>query len=110
MAADAIALFIRMRDGKLFRVAGKALRPEKGDWLHRLIVRVMAGSTPHLTVTLSGASTSGELLHMADDFELLGAGTLRDVNVSSEDILRLCPARKSPNLFPGLSTLPTPNK
>ena len=89
MAADAITLFTRMRARKLLSVAGKAFRPEELDWFHRLIVRIMAGSAPHLTMTLSGASTSGELLHMADDLELLGARTvLRDVDVSGKDVLQ----------------------
>ena len=111
MTADAIALFTRMSTGKLLRMAGKALRPEELDRFHRLIVRIMAGSASHLTMTLSGASTSGELLHMTDDLELLGVGTLlRDIHVSGENLLQGCPGRKSPNVFAGFSTLPTPSK
>ena len=95
MAADAVTLFTRMRARKLLRVAGKAFRPEVLHWFHRLLMRIMAGSAPHLTMTLSGASTSGELLHMTDDLELLGAGTvLRDVDVSGEDILQALPRPK----------------
>jgi hypothetical protein len=92
MTADAIALFTRMSTSKPLRMAGKALRPEELDRFHRLIVRIMAGSAPHLTMTLSGASTSGELLHMTDDLELLGVGTLlRDIDISGENLLQGLP-------------------
>ena len=100
MAADAIALFTRMRARELLGVAGKAFRPEELDWFYGLIVWIMAGSAPHLTMTLSGASTSGELLHMADDLELLGAGTvLRDVDVSGKNILQALPRPKIAERF-----------
>jgi hypothetical protein len=87
MAAEAIALLPRMRIGKLRHVAGKAFRPEEPDWFHGLIMRIMASSAPQPAIALTGAGTSCELLHVADDFEFLAVPTRwRYISVRGENI------------------------
>jgi hypothetical protein len=92
MAADAIALFAGMGSGKLFPVAGKAFGAEVLDWFRGLVVGIMAGSAPHLTIALPGAGASGELLHMTDDLEFPGVRTVgRNIAIRGENILQALP-------------------
>jgi hypothetical protein len=100
IAFEALLNEVEGRTGKLLHVAEKAFRPEEFDRFHRLIVRIMAGPAPHLTIALSGASASGQLLHMTDDLELLRVRTVwRDIAVSGENILQALPRPKIAKLL-----------
>ncbi len=101
VAADAVAVLAGMGRGEISRVAGEAPGAEKTHGFERLVVRIVAGSAPQAPVALARAGASGELLHVADDLELLGVGALRrDVTVSREDIFQALSGLKVAKLLP----------
>ena len=85
VAANAIALPIRVRAWKLLHMAGKAFGPEVLNWYGRVAVRVMASATPEPTVTLLCTNTSRQLLDVADYLESFPFRTARrDVAIGRE--------------------------
>src|ERR1700722_20376466 len=87
VAADTIAIPARMGSREISHVARQALSSVELNRLQRLIVWIVAGPAPELSLAFARAHTPRKLLHVADDFELFGVRTRRrNVDICSENI------------------------
>src|SRR5208282_962134 len=101
VAADTVAIRTWMRRLEISHVASEALGSVELNRLQRLIVRIVAGPAPELSVALTGAHTPSELLYVADDFEFAGVRTRsRNVDVGCENIFQRPPRPKVAKLLP----------
>ena len=89
VTADAIAVLAGMRSREISRVAGEAFGAVELHWIKRLVVGIMAGPAPQLTVAHPSANAPRQLLNMADDLELAGVATGRQgIDVGGENVFR----------------------
>src|SRR5690348_16623171 len=64
--------------------------------IHRLVVRIMARSTPHPALAFPGACTERQLFHMADHFQ--PGGVLRRLaDVYGEHLFEFLPRAELPD-------------
>ena len=88
MATDAVAFRVRMCGWKFLRMTREAFGSKVCYWIHWLVVRIVARTTPQLSITLACADASSKLLYMANNFELHSLCALRQhIMVSREYIL-----------------------
>ena len=88
MATNAVAIPVRMCSRKFLHMTRKAFGTKVRDGINRLVVRIVARTTPKLSVALACADASGKLLNVTNDFELLSLGSLRQhLAIGSENVL-----------------------
>ena len=69
VAAKTVRVPAGMRSREVRRVAREAARPAILDRLWRLVVRIVASSTPQAAAAVAGARAQGKLLDMTDHLE-----------------------------------------
>jgi hypothetical protein len=103
VAAQTVAVFGRMRSGKVRRVARKASRPVVLHGLKRLAVGIVAGAAPKPSAAIAGAGAESKLLDMAYHFESASRRARRHgIMVDGEGLFQALPRNKVAQSLAGI--------